>query len=115
MTNEWYEAAQSSPLHSNNTWLETVQVPVVTLDNLAERYGVPAFVKIDAEGFDDHVIKGMSFRPRALTFELDGEIPRVAERCLESALLRGCYEFNYVFGMDMTFASDRWMECRGAF
>lgn len=110
VTNEWYEAAQRSPLHHANTWAGTLQVRVVTLDQLAERFGVPTFVKIDAEGFDDHVIAGMSFGPNALTFEFNGEILRVARHCLQSPVLSTNYEFNCVFGMDMRFASEKWMQ-----
>jgi hypothetical protein len=87
----------------------SLRVPVITLGQLAERFGVAAFLKIDAEGFDDHVIGGMSFRPGALTFEFNGEIPKVAGRCLQSSLLRSGYEFNYVFGMDMMFVSEKWI------
>jgi FkbM family methyltransferase len=110
VTDEWYEAAQQSPLHRNNTWAGDIQVAVVTLDHLAERFGVPAFIKIDAEGFDDHVIGGMSFRPRALTFEFNAEIPKVAQRCLQSPVLAEGYEFNYLLGMDMVFSNQNWMQ-----
>ena len=111
MSEEWFAAAQQSPAHRNNTWLGTVEVDVVTLDQLADRHGVPVLVKIDAEGFDDRVLRGMSFRPRAMSFEFNLEIPDVTQRCLSAAIFAGdSYEFNYVCGMEMQLASDRWMD-----
>jgi len=110
VSDEWYAAAQRSPAHRNNKWLGTVEVGVVTLDQLADRHGVPILVKIDAEGFDDHVLRGMSFRPLAVSFEFNLEIPEVARRCLSAPIFATDYAFNYVRGMEMQLASDRWME-----
>jgi len=109
VTDHWYEAAQQSPLHRDAKWTGTVEVEVVTLDQLAARYGIPSFVKIDVEGFDDHVIRGMSFRPSALSFEFNREIPEVAMRCLQAPVLAEEYEFNYVRGLDMQLVSKSWI------
>lgn len=38
---------------------DTVSVRAVTLDSLVTNYGYPRFVKIDVEGFEEHVIEGM--------------------------------------------------------
>ena len=84
---EWYEGAKRSPIHQDAQWLESVEVDVVTLDQLAQCYGTPVFVKIDAEGYDDHVLRGMSFRPRALCFEYNRLLPEVAARCFETPVL----------------------------
>ena len=44
-------------------------VPVTTLDALIERHGVPSFVKVDAEGFEEEVLQGLSRSIKALSFE----------------------------------------------
>ena len=105
----WYEEAKRSPIHRDAEWLETVEVDVVTLDQLAERYGVPAFVKIDAEGYDDHVLRGMSFRPRALSFEYNRLLPQAAARCFETPILSKGYEFNFIRGLDLNNVSQDWL------
>jgi FkbM family methyltransferase len=111
VTNEWYEAAQNSPLqHRNAHWQEPIEVDVVTLDQLAARYGIPSFVKIDVEGFDDHVLRGMSFQPRALSFEFNREVPQVAERCFDAPVLANSYEFNYTYGTRLS--SAHWMDVK---
>jgi FkbM family methyltransferase len=106
---EWYEAAKRSPLqHHDAQWQEPIEVDVLTLDQLADRYGVPSFVKIDVEGFDDHVLRGMSFQPLALSFEFNQEVPQVAQRCLEAPVLATGYEFNYT--CDTKLSSHQWMD-----
>lgn len=110
VTDHWYEAARRSPLHRNSQWLGTLEVDVLTLDQLAERYGIPVFVKIDVEGHDDHVLGGMSFRPAALSFEFNRDIPDVALRCLAASVFADArYEFNFVRGFEMRLAADSWM------
>ncbi|HYK88575.1 MAG TPA: FkbM family methyltransferase, partial [Acidobacteriota bacterium] len=105
VTHEWLETAEQSARHGHPHW-QPIEVDVVTLDQLASRHGIPAFVKIDVEGFDDHVIRGMSFRPRCLSFEFNMEVQHVALDCLE--MLKSDYEFNYSCTMD-GLASSHWM------
>ena len=105
----WYEQARRSEIHKNASWLGSVEVDVVTLDQLAERYGTPAFVKIDAEGYDDHVLRGMSVRPLARCFEYNRLLPDVAVRCFETPALSNGYVFNFSRGLHLEDVSEDWM------
>ncbi|HYL65394.1 MAG TPA: FkbM family methyltransferase [Candidatus Methylomirabilis sp.] len=105
----YYEEAKRTDIHKHERWLEPVDVDVVTLDQLAQRYGVPSFVKIDAEGYDDHVLLGMSFRPEALIFEYAHILPEVARRCFATPILSTGYEFNFSRGLNLKLASEKWL------
>lgn len=106
----WYEAARRSSLFRDVKWLGTMEVDLVTLDELAKRFGVPSFVKIDVECYDDRVLQGMSFRPAALSFEFNGMVPQVAMRCLEAPILLEGYRFNFMRALEMRLASECWMQ-----
>lgn len=70
----------------------SVQVPLLRLDRLADQYGAPSFVKIDVEGHEPAVLRGMnellaSSKPPIVLFEaLDKEC---LDRCI-SEILRSC-------------------------
>lgn len=60
-------------------------VPMTTLDLAIARYGVPAFIKIDVEGFEHNVLKGLSqFVP--LQFEYHPYFWKQARRCMAQIL-----------------------------
>ena len=46
------EAARGAPGWETQRWSETVDVEVTTLDALIAKHGVPAFIKLDVEGFE---------------------------------------------------------------
>jgi FkbM family methyltransferase len=109
LSDRWYDSVGGSAPNRDLKWFGTRQVEVVTLDQLMARYGVPSFLKIDAEGYDDEVLRGMSLLPRALSFEFHRRAPEVAMRCLETAALVRFYRFNYVRGLEMKFACESWL------
>lgn len=49
----------------------TIEADVLLIDDLIERYGKPAFIKIDVEGMDYDALRGLSYRPAALSFEFN--------------------------------------------
>lgn len=107
LSDEWFQQIENSSIHRGAHWVEQIEVPVVTLDSLAERYGVPAFVKIDVEGYEENVIDGMSFDPKFLSFEFNDLLREVAIHCVEKLGRRG-YEFNPIAGLEFEFQFPNW-------
>ena len=109
LSDRWCEEVGGSAPNSDLKWLGTCEVEVVTLDQLMARYGVPSFVKVDAEGYDDEVLRGMSLLPRALSFEFHRRAPEVGLGCLQTESLARNYRFNYIQAREMKFACESWL------
>lgn len=53
----------------SSEWLGSMEVPVTTIDELIKEFGLPAFLKIDVEGWEIHVLSGLSVPVPMLSFE----------------------------------------------
>lgn len=80
------------------TWDKQVQVPATTLDNLIARYGEPCFIKIDVEGAEEQVLRGLSKPMPALSFEFTTIQRDVAYACLARCSELGYRRFNVSLG-----------------
>lgn len=87
-------------------WQGTVQVQVRTLDSIAKDHGIPKYVKVDAEGYDAEVLRGMSFRPEMASFEFLPRDLKCASECIQ--LLRE-FSFNFVIEERSRFELDQWV------
>lgn len=95
MSPEWIAAVKFSGRFPYYAWGRSMAVPVTTLDSLIALYGEPAFCKIDVEGFEREVFKGLS-RPLArLSFEFHAEFLGETLASLESLRELGRYRFNF--------------------
>src|SRR5215213_9778120 len=62
-------AADGAEGWEGQMWDETIAVPCLTLDSLIRTHGRPDFIKVDVEGFEDRVFRGLSEPVPALSFE----------------------------------------------
>jgi FkbM family methyltransferase len=69
----WIAAVQKSGRFPANEWDRKHTVEVTTLDKLITEFGMPAFIKIDVEGYEYEVLRGLSKPIRALSFEFTPE------------------------------------------
>lgn len=90
-------------------WREEIEVEVTTLDALIALHGMPAFCKIDVEGFECAVLEGLSRPLPGLSLEY---LPAALDPAL-AAIARlnrlGGYRFNRSMGESMALAIPRWL------
>ncbi|WP_227287492.1 FkbM family methyltransferase [Boseongicola sp. H5] len=101
-------AASSAPAWKDEVWDRTVRVPVTTLDRLMARHGVPDFVKIDVEGHELMVLKGLARAVPALSFEVTTLQRDMACACVGRLCQLGPYEFNISLGEDHRLRQSSW-------
>ena len=79
-------------------WDETVEVPVQTLDVAIAEFGLPNYCKIDVEGFELSVLRGLSKPIPVLSFEFCSEGLSQTAACLEYLESLGYRRFNLGYG-----------------
>jgi FkbM family methyltransferase len=102
-------AAEGADGWEGQVWDATVTVPCLTLDQLIRDHGVPAFAKIDVEGFEDRVLMGLSRPIPALSFEFTTIARDVARRCLDRLAALGPYRFDVTLGETQRLTLGRWV------
>jgi FkbM family methyltransferase len=111
MSKDWVASFNSrGGKFANQRWDKSVTVQVTTLDILLQRYGIPVFCKIDVEGFEYQVLKGLSQPIPALSLECTPEHSQIAIDCVQRIAALGQYEFNYSVDETMTFVMPGWVD-----
>ena len=124
----WVDEPGSAKNTLNRKWVETLRtdssrfgkslefrekrrVETITLDELIREHGQPFYVKIDVEGYEPAVLRGLRNAVRYLSFEVNlPEFRSEALECielLENIAAQG--EFNYAPDCQRGLSFERWL------
>ncbi len=91
---------------SNLTWNEKTQIQITTLDALIKKFGDPQYIKIDVEGYELNVLKGLSKKSGIISFEITSEFFSDAIKCLKHLKKLSYNSFTFSIGEQKKFFSD---------
>jgi FkbM family methyltransferase len=106
---EWVAKMRDSGRFGEVEWNQLTTVAVKTLDSLVAEHGQPAFCKIDVEGFELDVVRGLSSPVRALSLEVAAENIDGILLALDHLDRLASYEYNYSLSESMLLSMDRWV------
>jgi FkbM family methyltransferase len=93
---EWIETMERWDERYRRNWNRNATVPVLTLDSLISHFGEPYYVKIDVEGYELEVLRGLSNQPPLLSFEFHNAFLQAAFDCLDLPLFSPCSVYNLI-------------------
>ncbi len=110
LSEDWIQTIRKAQKAQDSLWSRQITVPVIALDVLIAKYGIPKFIKIDVEGFEESVMAGLSCQPSLLSFEFNTNYRESALRCLGSGAIASDSRFNFVIGEPERFELDQWCD-----
>jgi len=107
---EWINAVKEKRFKKYN-WKKVVEIQMTTLDKLIIEYGVPVFIKIDVEGYELEVIKGLTTPVNLISFEYTTpeQTMRAIDCLTQIERVNNNIECNYSIGESMEFALGNWL------
>src|SRR5262249_8954041 len=90
LSSKWVDALRADTDRSWNAadprkFASHFDVNTVTLDTLIANYGMPFYIKIDVEGYEDVALRGLTKSVPYLSFEVN--LPEFVEESIRSILL----------------------------
>jgi len=112
---KWIKLAQTSGRFNEYSWDKKETIEMTTLDKLIQDFGLPQFIKIDVEGYELEVLKGLTKPINFISFEY--AVPEQLIE-LEDCLLRldeiyeGHIDCNYSIGESMELFLSEWISVK---
>ena len=104
------DRAPDAPGFGHVRWDRTERVRMVTLDGLIARHGLPAYVKIDVEGFEIEALSGLSRAVPMISVEYLPGFPDLSGAVIDRLAALGPYRFNPVVGERSGFLWPDWRD-----
>lgn len=113
LSQEWIDAVSEDDSFSSVEWQEADPVEVTTLDHLIAQFGQPSFCKIDVEGYELAVLRGLSLPIPALSVEYIPAAVDAAVECVKRLENLGSYQYNWTVGEEHRWQSETWLDADG--
>ncbi len=113
LSREWTDAVRASGRFADFEWDRRERVRITTLDALVHEHGTPDFCKIDVEGYELEVLRGLSRPLPALAFEFTVERLDSRLDAVDHLAALGMNRFNFSFGESLLLAMERWTDVYG--
>jgi FkbM family methyltransferase len=110
MSRNWIDSTKASGRFSTYRWDRSVIVPVTTLDKLIKEFGKPVFCKIDVEGYEFEVLRGLSQPVKVISFEFATESVNSIVNSIKYLSSIGMAWFNYSVAESMVLSLGKWVK-----
>jgi FkbM family methyltransferase len=107
---DWIDTVKEDRF-KNYTWNTVEKIEITTLDNLIKKFGIPNFIKIDVEGFEYEVLKGLSCPVNYISFEytIPEQLTKAIDCIKRIKEVNPRIECNYSIAETMEMELDRWL------
>jgi FkbM family methyltransferase len=109
LAGDWIAAVKSTGRFRSVDWVKRQPCRMTTLDRLIDEYGIPSFIKIDVEGFELSVLRGLSKFVPCVSFEFTPELITSATESVRHLGSLGSVGFNLSLGESMELLWRRWV------
>jgi len=96
-------------------WSRNIKVKVITLSDLIKKFGIPKYIKIDVEGFEEKVLMGLNRSPAYISFEFTKQFQNFlpGKKCIKILQkINKNYLFNYTTSEYYEFKLHKWVSSR---
>lgn len=113
LSQKWVDALRGDDARFGHRlkFAQRKEVEAISLEELIMTYGAPFFVKIDVEGYEPHVLRGLKRPIPYLSFEVN--LPEFKQEGLDCIEMLGGIaadgKFNYAVDCEQGIVLDRWL------
>ncbi len=105
----WISSVKDSSGFQQVSWDRVERVEVTTFDQLIAAHGLPTFCKIDVEGAEADILRGLSQPIKTIAFEYVPAAMGIAREAVEELNRLGPYRFNRTVGENHSFQHQTWL------